>query len=83
MTGKTGKELKEELALTSLKLNDDDVYFTAVEFAAKYGYSPSSIRQMLKRDQIAGAVKYGNKWMISEDAAILVRQNTKKNKIVL
>jgi len=77
----TGREIKEQLARTSLMLFDETNYFTADEFAAMYGYSPSSIRQMLKRDQIFGAVKVGNKWMISEHASILVRQNTKKNKI--
>jgi len=76
----TGREIKEQLMRTSLMLEEEDEYFTAEEFAEKYGYSPSSIRQMLKRDQIAGAVKVGNKWMISEDAAILVRQNAKKRK---
>jgi len=77
----TGREIKEQLMRTSLMLEEDDEYCTAEEFAEKYGYSPSSIRQMLKRDQIAGAVKVGNKWMISEDASILVRQNAKKRKV--
>lgn len=61
-----------------LMLEEDEEYLTVAEFAAMYGYSPSSIRQMLKRDQIAGAVKVGNEWRISEDAAILVRKNAKK-----
>ena len=75
---KTGREIKNELARTMLMLEEDEEYLTAVEFAAMYGYRPSSIRQMLKRDQIAGAVKVGNEWRISEDAAILVRQSAKK-----
>ncbi len=79
----TGREIKDELLRTGIMLRDEDEYFTAEEFAGKYGYSPSSIRQMLKRDQIAGAVKVGNRWMISENACILVRQNTKKRKIKL
>ena len=79
----TGKEIKEKLLRTAMELDDDSEYVSAIEFAEKYGYSPSSIRQMLMRDQIAGAVKVVNKWMIDEDASILVRQNTKKNKIKL
>jgi len=75
---KTGKEIRFELARTMLMLEEDEEYLTAKEFADKYGYNPSSIRQMLKRDQIAGAVKVGNEWRISEDASILVRQNAKK-----
>ncbi len=75
---KTGKEIRFELARTMLMLEEDEEYLTAKEFADRYGYSPSSIRQMLKRDQIAGAVKVGNEWRISEDASILVRQNAKK-----
>ena len=79
----TGKEIKEKLLRTAMELDDDSEYVSAIEFAEKYGYAPSSIRQMLMRDQIAGAVKVENKWMIDEDASILVRQNTKKNKIKL
>ena len=75
----TGKKLKQELSLTVAALDDKTKYLTAEEFAAKYGYSPSSIRQMLKRDQIGGAVKVGNRWLIDEDAGIFVRQYTKKN----
>ena len=79
----TGKEIKDELTRISLMLYDEDEYYTTEEFAAKYGYSPSSIRQMLKREQIAGAVKVVNKWMISGDASILVRQYDKKRSIKL
>lgn len=77
----TGREIKDELVKIGLKLNDDAGYITAIEFAESRGYNPSSMRMMLKREQITGAVKVGDKWMIPEDADILVRQNAKKNKI--
>lgn len=81
MTGKTGRELKDELLRQGFQLVDEALYFPAEEFARRHGYSPSSIRTMLKRDQITGAVKVENKWMVSEDADILVKQYAKKNKI--
>lgn len=79
----TGKEIIQELRKTELQFDEDSEYCDAEEFAAMYGYSPSSIRQMLMRKQISGAVKLGNKWMIDKDASVLVRQNTKKRKIKL
>lgn len=75
----TGKKLKRELSLTVAALDDKTKYLTVEEFAEKHGYSPSSIRQMLRRDQIGGAVRVGKRWMIDEDAGIFVRQYTKKS----
>lgn len=79
----TGKEIIDELRRLEFKFDVDSEYCDAEEFAAMYGYSPSSVRQMLMRKQISGAVKLGNKWLIDKDASILVRQNTKKRKIKL
>ena len=83
----TGKEIKNAFMSDTLKkvmeLNDKEEYYDCVEFAEKYGYTPSSVRQMLKRKQITKAVKLGNQWFISEDAGILVKQHTKKRRCVL
>lgn len=78
---KTGREMKDERLRIGLQLNDDAAYYTIPEFAEKYGYSTDSIRVMLMRGQIAGALKVDGKWMISENADILVDQYAKKNKL--
>lgn len=87
---KTGGEIKEELSEimqaiedTAGDLVDNTQYYTCKEFAWRYGYKESTIRQMLKRGQISGAVKVYGIWFISENSDIMVRQYTKKNKYVL
>lgn len=87
---KTGGEIKAELSEIMRAIEDaagdlinDTEYYTCEEFAGKYGYKESSIRQMLKRGQISGAVKVYGRWLISENSDIMVRQYTKKNKLVL
>lgn len=87
---KTGGEIKAELAeiIQSIEdaagdLIDHTEYYTCEEFAAKYRYKESTIRQMIKRRQITGVVKVSGRWMISENADILVKQYTKKNELVL
>ena len=79
----TGREIKDELLKIGLQLNDEAEYCSIKEFAAMYGYSPSSIRQMLMREQICGAVKVKDQWLIDREADILVKQNTKNRKIKL
>lgn len=79
----TGKEIKEKLLDDMRDLVDEERYFTPEEFAKKYGYKEASIRQMLKRGQISGAVKLYGRWLISENSSIMVRQYTKRNKYVL
>ena len=87
---KTGGEIKAELAEimqaiedAAGEVSDHTEYFTCEEFAMKYGYKEATIRQMIKRGQISGAVKVYGRWLISENADILVKQYTKKNKYVL
>ena len=79
----TGKEIKEKLLDDVRDLVDEERYFTSEEFAKRYGYKEASIRQMLKRGQISGAVKLYGRWLISENSSITVRQYTKRNKYVL
>ena len=79
----TGREIKDAYLADLNKLNDDTEYCTPEEFAGMYGYSPSSLRTMLKRGQISGAVKVNNRWLFDREADILVAQHTKKRKIKL
>ena len=79
----TGREIKEQVSTEIHDLIDDTEYYTAAEFAAKYGYKESTIRQMIHRGQISRVVRLYGRWLISENADILVRQYTKKNKYVL
>lgn len=79
----TGKEIREKLLNEVRKLSDEDEYFTSEEFAMKHGYKEATIRQMLKRGQISSAVKVNGRWYISENADVLVKQYTKRNKYVL
>lgn len=83
---KTGREIKEQLHKdirrmeeSSVGIVDDSTYYTCGEFARKYGYKEGTIRQLLHRGQISGAVRLYGRWAISENADILVRQYTKKN----
>lgn len=80
---KTGREIKDELLEGVQDLVDDAEYYTAGEFAAKYGYKEATIRQMIHRGQITRAVKVHGMWMVHEEAEILVSQYTKKNKYIL
>ena len=78
---KTGREIKEAALGELNELSDDTEYCTAEEFAGMYGYNPNSLRTMLMRGKISGAIKVRNHWLFARNADILVKQNTKKCKI--
>ena len=87
---RTGKEIREQVRNDIQKMEesavgiaDDGTYYTCQEFAKKYGYKEGTIRQLLHRGQISGAVRLYGRWAISENANILVRQYTKKNRYEL
>lgn len=87
---RTGREIREQVQNDVQKMEesaagiaDNCTYYTCQEFAKKYGYKESTIRQLLHRGQISGAVRLYGRWAISENANISVRQYTKKNKYEL
>lgn len=77
----TGKEIKAVLAGTARKFDDRTDYCTSSEFAHEHGYSEGSVRTMLKRGKITGAVKSLGQWMIPKNADVLVKKYARKDKI--
>ena len=53
-------------------------YLTANEFAQLYGYSPDSVRNLIREGRISRVYKLGNEWLIPEDADISGKQYKKR-----
>ena len=75
------RELKRDVAYGLAGIDDEEDLMTVEEFAAREGYSASSIRTLLMRDKIPRGFKVGKTWFLPEKAEIIgKRYNTKKRK---